>query len=69
MQPADGYTILAQANAFTLLPYMKIDPGYDPIKDFEGIGFMTRSPNLLVTSAEQPDRTVSDVIARSKKSR
>ncbi len=28
--PGDGYTILGQAPGFTLLPYVKLDPGFDP---------------------------------------
>ena len=30
--PADGYTILGQANSFSLLPHIWLDPGYDPLK-------------------------------------
>ena len=41
--PADGYTILAQANGFSLLPSLRLDAGYDPMKDFVGLGFMTRA--------------------------
>ncbi|QDL39838.1 tripartite tricarboxylate transporter substrate binding protein [Rhodoferax sediminis] len=65
--PADGYTLLAQANGFTLLPFTKREPGYDPVKDFSGLGFMTRSAMILDTGAGQPDRTLPDLIARAKK--
>ena len=64
--PADGYTILAQANGLSLLPFIRIDPGYDPLKDFTGLGFMTRAPMIMEVGAEQPDRTVADFIARAK---
>lgn len=64
--PADGYTLLAQANGFSTLPSMKLDPGYDPLKDFTGIGFMIRSPLIMEVGAGEPDRTVTDFINRAK---
>lgn len=64
--PADGYTILAQANGFSVLPAMKLDPGYDPLKDFTGIGPMLRAPQIMVVGASQPDRTLQDFVARAK---
>jgi tripartite-type tricarboxylate transporter receptor subunit TctC len=44
---ADGYTILAQANSFTALPALKLEPGYDPIKNFTAIGPMLRSAQVM----------------------
>jgi tripartite-type tricarboxylate transporter receptor subunit TctC len=64
--PADGYTLLSSANGLTLLPQMKLAPGYDPVKDFAGIGFMTRSPLILEVGADQPDRTLAEFVARAK---
>jgi tripartite-type tricarboxylate transporter receptor subunit TctC len=64
--PADGYTVFASANGITLLPQMKLNPGYDPLKDFTGIGFMTRAPLVLEVSADQPDRSLADFMARVK---
>ena len=64
--PADGYTILAQAPGFSLLPYIKIDPGYDPVKDFTGLGNMVTLPFLILVGADQPDRTLKDLVARAK---
>jgi tripartite-type tricarboxylate transporter receptor subunit TctC len=64
--PADGYTVLATATTYAMLPLTKADPGFD-LKDFTGVGFMTRSPLLLNVGAGQPDRTLADLIARAKK--
>ncbi|XAH22056.1 tripartite tricarboxylate transporter substrate binding protein [Xylophilus sp. GW821-FHT01B05] len=64
--PADGYTVLAQANGFTILPELNMSPGYDPLRDFTGVGMMTRSPYLMVVGADQPDRTARDFVARAK---
>jgi tripartite-type tricarboxylate transporter receptor subunit TctC len=55
-QPADGYTLLGTAGTVAIQPAVKLDPGYDLLKDFTGVGPMVRSPVLLVegmTIAEQ----------------
>lgn len=67
--PADGYTVLATSNGFTMLPYTSANPGYDPLTDFTGVGFMTRSPMILEVASEQPDQSVADLITRSKKAK
>lgn len=64
--PADGYTILATANTIAQLPALKLDPGYDLVKDFVGIGMMTRAPLILVSSTTLPDKTLAEFIARAK---
>ena len=64
--PADGYTILGQANSFSLLPHIRLDPGYDPLKDFVGLGIMTTAPYVMAVGADQPDRTVKEFVARGK---
>ena len=67
--PADGYTILSQANSFSLLPHMRFDPGYDPVKDFTGVGVMVTSPYIMELKSDQPDRTVQEFVARAKATR
>jgi tripartite-type tricarboxylate transporter receptor subunit TctC len=67
-QPADGYTVLATAGTIAIQPALKQDPGYDPVKDFTGIGPMVRSPLLMVVGPGQPDKTLNDFIARAKAS-
>lgn len=64
-QPADGYTILAQSLNFTATPYTRLDPGY-AMKDFTGVGMMTRVPFIMLVGGEEPVRTVSDYVARAK---
>lgn len=66
--PADGYTVLSQANGFTILPDIKSAPGYDPLRDFTGVGLMTRSPYFMVVGADSTDRTVLDFVKRAKTS-
>ena len=65
-QPADGYTLLGAAGTVAIQPEVKLDPGYDLVKDFTGVGPMVRSPLLLVEGTSQPDKTIADFVARAK---
>jgi tripartite-type tricarboxylate transporter receptor subunit TctC len=65
-QPADGYTLLGAAGTVGIQPEVKLDPGYDLVKDFTGVGPMVRSPLLLVEGPSQPDKTIADFVARAK---
>lgn len=64
--PADGYTILATANGFTLFPKIKVSADYDALKDFTGVGIMLRAPKLMVVAAQQPIHTVAEFVAQAK---
>lgn len=65
--PPDGYTLLAISNTFAISPSVIRDPGYDPGKDFTGIGLMNSVSLMAVTSATLPYRTLPDLIAAVKK--
>jgi tripartite-type tricarboxylate transporter receptor subunit TctC len=62
----DGYYILATSNGINALPSLKEDPGFDPGKDFTGIGNMSLSSMLLDEGTDKPDKTLADFIARAK---
>jgi tripartite-type tricarboxylate transporter receptor subunit TctC len=64
--PADGYTLLAGVNTVAIQQALSVDPGYDLMKDFVGVGLLTRAPFLLVTGAGQPDRKLPDLLARAR---
>ncbi|HXX85414.1 MAG TPA: tripartite tricarboxylate transporter substrate binding protein [Casimicrobiaceae bacterium] len=64
--PADGYTLLAATGTAAQQMALREDPGYDLLKDFTGIGIITRTPFLMVVGAGQPDKTVADFIACAK---
>lgn len=66
--PADGYTILSQSNGFSTAPALKLDPGYDPLKDFTPLGPMLRGPVIIEIGGDEPDRTLRDFITRAKTS-
>lgn len=67
--PADGYTVLAQAPSFSLAPYIRLNPGFDPVKDFTGLGNMLTLPVVLLVGADQPDKSVKDLVTRAKTSK
>lgn len=63
---ADGYTILATSNAYSLVPLLRRDAGYVPTKDFSGIGPMMTAPFVLDVGAEQPYQTSREFIAHAR---
>jgi tripartite-type tricarboxylate transporter receptor subunit TctC len=65
-QPPDGYTIIAESNGFLTMDAVKLDPGYDALKDFQGVGLMQTSPFVFETSGALPDKTLLEFIARAK---
>jgi tripartite-type tricarboxylate transporter receptor subunit TctC len=64
--PADGYTLLYNANTVWLLPFMRDDVPWDPMRDFAPITLAAISPNLIVVNPFLPVKTVKDLIALAK---
>ena len=64
--PADGYTILAIANTFAVVPSLIPNPGYDPLRDFAPISLTCLVPMVLVANPALPVRSVKDLIALAK---
>src|ERR1700704_1748912 len=48
--PPDGYTVLAMANTFAVVPSLMSNPGYDPLKDFSGVSLTCLVPMVLVVT-------------------
>lgn len=63
---ADGYTLLASAGTMTYQQVLKKDAGYDVTKDFTGIGFLGKSPLLLVVAPDSPNKSAADFIRNAK---
>ncbi len=64
----DGYTLLVGSNGpLSVNPYVQAKLGYDPQKDFAPIGMASITPHALIVNAGVPARTVSDIVALSKK--
>ena len=63
----DGYTLLGtsigpQAIVPNLLPKMQ----YDPVKAFAPVSLIGTIPHVLIVGANQPFRTVADLVAQAK---
>jgi tripartite-type tricarboxylate transporter receptor subunit TctC len=68
-QKPDGYTLLRGSispNAVNIHLYSRL--GFDPIKDFAPITFVSSVPNILVVPAASPYKTVKDLVDAAKAS-
>jgi len=59
----DGYTLLAQADGFTAVPSLRNDAGYDPMKDFTGIGLMLRAAQVMYTASGSPFNSAKEYVS------
>jgi tripartite-type tricarboxylate transporter receptor subunit TctC len=65
----DGYTILlAFTGTLAVSPAIFSNVGYDPSKDFAGIGLIGMAPSVLAVHPSLPARSVADLIALAKAS-
>jgi tripartite-type tricarboxylate transporter receptor subunit TctC len=65
---AEGYTLLVGSiGVFGINPVLYKDLRYDPLKDFDLLSVVVRTPNVLVASPSFPANTVSELIAYLKK--
>ena len=62
----DGYTLLAVANTFAMVPSIVTNPGYDPFRDFAAITMTCQVPQVLVVNPALPVRTVKELVALAK---
>src|SRR5262245_22452995 len=59
----DGYTLLtAVATTTTLLPHLRRDLPYDPLRDFDAVTLVASFPNLLVVRPAVPANDVRQLI-------
>ena len=65
----DGYTILVSASGpLAVNPALFSNMGYDPLTAFEPISLLATLPNVIVVNANQPYRSVDDLVAAARKS-
>ncbi len=62
----DGHTLLLYGSTLWLLPFMRDNVAWDPIKDFSPITMMAGAPNILVVHPSLPVKTVKELIALAK---
>jgi len=60
----DGYSLLtATGTTTTLLPHLRANLPYDPIRDFTAVSLLCTFANILVVRPEVPAQSVSELIA------
>jgi tripartite-type tricarboxylate transporter receptor subunit TctC len=64
--PADGYTVLAMANTFAVVPSIITNPGYDPLKEFSGVSLTCLVPQVLVVNPALPVRSIKELVALAR---
>ncbi len=62
----DGYTLLAYGSPVWVLPFLRKNVPWDPIKSFSPVTWTTNSPNILVVHPSVPAKSVKDLIALAK---
>lgn len=64
----DGYTLFVGAQQpLAILPNLKANLPYDPVKDFAPVAHMVASPLVLVVHPAVPVKTVAELVALAKK--
>lgn len=62
----DGYTLLVTSTGFVVNASLFRNPGYDPIRDFAPITELAASPDVFLTRADSPLRSLDDLLARAR---
>jgi tripartite-type tricarboxylate transporter receptor subunit TctC len=65
--PADGYTLLMTTTAiYAILPNLKKNLPYDPVKDFVPISRIATASNVLVVNSALPAKNVAELVKLAK---
>jgi tripartite-type tricarboxylate transporter receptor subunit TctC len=65
--PADGYTLLMTTTAiYAILPNLRKNLPYDPVKDFAPISRIATASNVLVVNSAVPANNIADLIKLAK---
>lgn len=59
----DGYTIMLNGSTLWLMPFMRENLPYDPVRDFAPVILVIRAPNVLAVHPSVPVRSVKELIA------
>ena len=63
----DGYTVLYDATAFSVNPWLYPRLSFDYDKDFQPVFLASLVPNILVVTPSEPVKTVADIIELAKR--
>ena len=64
--PADGYTLLAISNSFTINPALRPDLPFDTRSDFRPLGQLASTPLVLCARAAEPNHSLPAIAALLK---
>lgn len=62
----DGYTLLINSSAHTIVPSVYKSLSFDVVKDLAGVVPLGNIPNVLITAPSKGYRTVADLVAAAK---
>ena len=63
----DGYTLLlGHTGTLSINPSLYSNAGYDPVKDFSGIGLIASMPVAILAHPKFPAKTIAEFIALAK---
>jgi tripartite-type tricarboxylate transporter receptor subunit TctC len=63
----DGYTLLCVATVFTINPFMKKNPPYDPVKSFVPVSLLATSVLSFLVGPKVPAKTLPEFVALAHK--
>jgi len=64
--PPDGYTLMFYGNTVWLLPFLRDNVPYDPVRDLAPITLAVTSPIIIVVHPSLPVKSVKELIALAK---
>ena len=64
--PADGYSLLCNASAMWLWPFLSRGATWDPLRDFAPVALAVRQPMIVVVHPALPVTSVKELIAFAK---
>jgi tripartite-type tricarboxylate transporter receptor subunit TctC len=62
----DGYTLLLYANNIWIIPLLRSNVPYDPVRDFSPITWAAKSPNVVVVHPSVPVKSIHELVAYAK---
>ena len=64
--PPDGHTLMFYGNTVWLLPFLRDNVGYDPLRDLAPVTLAIISPIIVVVHPSVPVRSIKELIALAK---
>jgi tripartite-type tricarboxylate transporter receptor subunit TctC len=61
-RPNDGYTLLVAGTSYVISPAVQKKLAYDPVKDFDPLAVLVKSPNVLLMNVDTPVHSVQEFL-------